>query len=181
LKKNVGAGGFTSKRHRFHAEGTSSCFYTIKYSLKMKSAGIYSLQKKKKYLIYRLARIQMGGSIPVEPFIWLDISTPIHEVAEQIRLAFARENVVLPNPTNWHSHAKTFLAKIGLKSEKELYGGHTKYVHLGLDKDILTLSPSCNLGNGGFTNIKNKSISIPDDSALDEIGEALNKAFELCE
>lgn len=146
----------------------------------MQSAGIYKVEKKRKYLIYGLARIKMGASIPTEPYIWLDFDTPEQQIIENLRLALDQGNKVLPNPKSWEAQEKDFLDKIGLKSQKELYSG-AKYVFVNQEKGVWTFSPSCNLGKQGITSMKGKSISVKDSNNFTDISESLQQAFELCQ
>lgn len=144
-------------------------------------ASIYKFIKEKKILIHSLSKIKMGASIASEPYIWLDENSSSNKVVDQLLYALGKTKNDLPNPENWASFSKEFIAAVGLKKQSDLY---KQCINVTVVKEngVISFIPMVNKGNKGFENvIPPEKVEINADENVEEIRTALEKAFEKCE
>jgi hypothetical protein len=141
---------------------------------------IIKYPKQGKYLIYGLSKIQMGANIASEPYIWLNESNSLHELVKQLFFALSQNKSDLPNPIDWKESASGFLKNAGLKKKTDLYKDS---IHVGVQKKdgILYFTPTKNQGRKGFVNASNGEIEITENAGIEEIGKAIQEAFDKCE
>lgn len=143
-------------------------------------ASISRFNKIGKYFIHSFSKIKMGGSIATEPYIWLDVSTPLGEVVKQLLYALTFSKSGLPNPTNWEASSKDFLKSAGLKKSRDLF---ENVISVGVirKQNTIIFTPLINMGNKGFVNVPNGKIEISEDKELHEIALALEEALNKSE
>jgi hypothetical protein len=146
----------------------------------IQQASFYKLIKLNKILIHSLSRIQMGGSIGSEPFIWLDGDTSLKEVVKQIIYALSMSKAGLPNPTDWKVSAKEFLKNIGLKKQSDLYKDCI-HIDITIRESKMSFTPMKNLGSKGFVNVSKEKIEISENASIEEIVKALEEALSITE
>lgn len=147
---------------------------------KIGHASVYKFKKTGKIFIHSLSQIQMGASIGTEPYIWLNKEASQDEVIGGLIVALSQTKKGLPNPKDWSSFTKDFIAAIGLKKESDLYKGS---VNVGVvHKDgIISFTPMINNGSKGFVNVPQARIQLPDTASIEELSTALETAFNKCE
>lgn len=148
---------------------------------KIELASVSKYNTKGKLFIHSYSRIQMGGSIASEPFIWLESSsTPVQEIAKNLIVALKSTKENVPRPTDWEKSANDFLKAAGLKKNKDLYNDALNVGVVRKD-GVITFTPMINMGSKGFENVPNAEFKIPDDASMEKIGETLELAFRKCE
>ncbi len=146
----------------------------------MGRASIYRFKKTGKIFIHSESQLQMGVGVASEPYIWLDVNTSHEEVINALIVAMSQSKKGLPNPKDWASFTKDFINAIGLKKESDLYKGS---INVGvMHKDgIVSFTPMINNGSKGFVNVPQAEIQLPDTASIEELGSALEAAFNKCE
>jgi len=147
---------------------------------KIGNASVYKFVKTGKIFIHSLSQIQMGVSIGTEPYIWLDKNASQEDIVSGLIVAMSQTKSGLPNPTDWASFSKEFIKAIGLTKQSDLYKGSilVGVVH----KDgVISFRPMTNNGSKGFVNVPQSEIQLPDTASIEELGTALEAAFNKCE
>lgn len=144
-------------------------------------ASIYKFIKEKKFLIHSLSKVKMGASIASAPYIWLEEDAPPKVFVDALLYALSEAKEGLPNPENWASFSKDFIAAIGLKKQSDLYKQSIS-INVLKKEDVIIFTPTSNNRSKGFVNIVPVvKIEVGTNQSVEEIASSLKIAFESCE
>lgn len=143
-------------------------------------ASVYKFLKTGKFLVYCISKIEMGAGVATEPFIWLEQGATNEQTITAILVAMSQSKTGLPNPKSWPAFTKEFIQNVGLKKESDLYKNSKNVTVLHMDGKI-TFTPTENNGSKGFVNVPQAEIQLPDTASVEELGMALEAAFNKCE
>lgn len=141
----------------------------------MKRASVFLLEDK--YLINGQSTTESGFAVASDPFIRMDKTAAIEDVANNMMLAMNQSKTGVIESAD---ALKNFLNIAGLKNHKDLYKSS---VHcMVYEKDLkLIFLPSVNAGiKGGFKYAPKQKIEIDANAPIDVIAAALEKTLALC-
>lgn len=147
---------------------------------KIGRASIYKFSKTGKMLVYCISKIEMGAGVATEPFIWLEQGATNEHAISAVLVAMSQSKIGLPNPKSWPAFTKEFIQNVGLKKESDLYKNSINVTALHVDRKI-TFTPTENKGSKGFVEMSQAEIQLPDTASVEELGKALEAAFNMCE
>ncbi|MBX9791310.1 MAG: hypothetical protein K2Y37_20515 [Pirellulales bacterium] len=132
------------------------------------------------YYIHADSQTTEGVGVGVRPFLKLSIGVPAVRLGEAVCEALAASRMGIPHPTNWDSVEFPLPTMAGVKSWARFADG-AQCVSIEDDNGTLTIVPHKKKGpKGGFEELKS-AITVRGDLTPAAIGEAVAKAFELCE
>ncbi|MDR2039452.1 MAG: hypothetical protein LBQ60_16135 [Bacteroidales bacterium] len=147
----------------------------------MERASIFLFVAKRKYLIHSISTLSMGGGIATPPYVWFDTDITDKKLIEELLHVLSYSKTGLPRPNDWDASNKELLQSAGLKRNKDLYT-NSLLVNVLKKDDTIEFSSMVNLGRRGFMNkVPEYKITLPANSDLKVLSEALKKAFEKCE
>jgi hypothetical protein len=147
----------------------------------MENAAIYKFKKTERFIIHSLSKLIMGASIATEPFIVLEGSTPIEEIAKQLMSAMSCSKINLPNPRDWNVVSNEFLSSMGFKRNKDLHD-NSILVNVYKNHEAIVFNPTINLGaKEGFRNIPDKIIKLGLNEDITQISKVLQESLYRCE
>lgn len=116
-----------------------------------------------------------GIWIPDNPFIRIDIDTPIIEIGNELIKVLDASRKQIPHPTSWSELYKPLLLLAKVKSERT-FMRNVRSCNITQDNQSFELLPHENMGKGTFYGIPSKKIILQNPS-LEELGQSLLLAF----
>lgn len=143
----------------------------------MKRASIIKFIDDNKYVLYPIDTLKGGGGRASKPY-HIEYDITYGKLASELKgiLEHSYEDVI--SVLDSKTHKKEYLKGIGVKTMKEL---HTNSLNVGIfiKDEKYFISPSTNKGTRqGFHGKIDERIIIPITSTIEELGLALEKAFE---
>ena len=148
--------------------------------MKIGQASVLKFTKTGIYIIHCVSKTKMGIGIISEPVVKCDTTISIDEIVRQILYVTSCSKSDLPNPQSWSSVNKEYLNLLGLKRNNEIYR-NVLNVGISYIDDTITFTPMVNNGPKGFVNVVNGQISLPIDTPIEKLSQALIDAFNKCE
>jgi len=143
----------------------------------MKSAGIIKFNTGK-IVLYPEYRVKDSASYASEPYI-IGQNLDYKEIAEKLLETLEYSIDDAPRPLDWKIVKSNYLKGIGVKTMKALHNGSVN-VSVFTREGNYYINPTVNKGSRqGFQGTK-EDIIIPLSSNIEELGLALEEAFNKC-
>jgi hypothetical protein len=138
-------------------------------------------KRKDGWYLHPRSHTTAGWWLTAPPFIRLAADGPAADVGNAVLrgLEASRDNI--PPPASWDGLSKPMLELAGVKSAGKFMKGS---LCLGIEDDgeWLNFEPTKNQGpRRGCTPLVEKNFRIPHGATAEEIGNAVQRAIELCE
>ena len=145
----------------------------------MRRSGLYR-RADGYYYICAESQTTAGLWMGVRPFLKLGVDEPAARLGEAVCEALAASRTGIPHPTDWDAVEDPTLAMAGVKSVAKFAQG-AKSVSVEDENGTLTIVPYKKMSpKGDFEELKSV-VTVRNDVTPAAIGEAVVKAFEMCE
>jgi hypothetical protein len=146
----------------------------------MKSAVVY--RRDDGWYVHSSSKTMVGIWMAGEPYIRLSTEDSHAALANAIQCALQASRENIPHPARFDSNFKDMLRLAGVKSWAEFMRG-ARSVDVDDDGLSFTFEPTHNQGPriGYYAPLIEKTLSIPRNSAPEEIADAVQRAIALCE
>ena len=145
----------------------------------MRRSGLYR-RADGHYYIHADSQTTVGLWTAVRPFLKLGVDEPAARLGEAVCEALAASRTGIPHPTDWDAVEFPLPAMAGVKSWAK-FAQCAKSVSVEDENGTLRIIPYKQARpRGSFEQLKT-AITVRNDLTPAEIGEAVVKAFEMCE
>ncbi len=132
------------------------------------------------YYICAQSQTTTGLWMGVRPFLKIGVDEPAARLGEAICEALAASRTGIPHPTDWDAVEVPLPAMAGVKSWAQFAKG-AKCLGVEDENGALTIIPYKKMRpRGSFEQLKTV-VTVRNDIPPAELGEAVVKAFEMCE
>ena len=132
------------------------------------------------YYICAESQTTVGLWMGVRPFLKLGVDEPAARLGEAVCEALAASRTGIPHPTDWDAVEDPTLAMAGVKSWAK-FAKHAKHVAIEDENGTLRIIPYKQARPRGSFEQLETTITLRNDVTPAAIGEAVVKAFEMCE
>ncbi len=138
-------------------------------------------KRKDGWYLHSCSKTTAGWWLTTAPYIRLPADARPLEVGNAVLRGLEASRHNIPGPTRWDGIIEPMLELAGVKSWGKFMKDSLS-ISIGDDGEWLTFEPTKNQGpRRGCTWLGEKNFRIPHGSTAEEIGNAVQRAIELCE